>query len=58
MKNNINININIEIESQIFLSHNIKTALYNVKYHNTERPVALCRWGIKARKYQPTTKLN
>jgi hypothetical protein len=36
MKNNINININIEIESQIFLSHNIKTALYNVKYHNTE----------------------
>jgi len=37
MKNNINININIEIESQIFLSHNIKTALYNVKYHNTER---------------------
>jgi len=36
MKNNINININIEIESQTFLSHNIKIALYNVKYHNTE----------------------
>jgi len=23
-----------------------------------KRFVALCRWGIKARKYQPTTKLN
>ncbi len=27
-------------------------------YELHQRFVALCRWGIKARKYQPTTKLN
>lgn len=26
--------------------------------NDTERFVALCRWGIKARKFQPTTKLK
>jgi len=55
MKNNINININIEIESQIFLSHNIKTALYNVKYHNTERFGYCRRQGFERQKFQPCT---
>ncbi len=41
MKNNVRININIEIESQIFLSYNIKTTLYNIRYHNTEDFISL-----------------